>query len=103
MVGVDFFHAFRMKNRFIRKVTFSRLFRTPDGIMCRVTGVWVIPLLTYFNFCPFFLNTPNYKSPSGEQIIFISRRENSLFATIRILSFFIEGGKGLSRLSISLH
>ena len=64
--------------------------------MCRVPGVWVITTLTYFNCCPFSLNTPNYMPPSGDQLIFISKNVNSSFFTIWTFPSFAEGwGWGL--------
>ena len=70
------------------EVSLARRFRTPEGIARRVPGVWVIYFLTYFSYCPFFLNTPNYRSPSADQLIFMSRNGNSLSVTIWTLSYF---------------
>ena len=57
-------------------VILASQFRTPEEIASRLPGVWVISFLSYFNCCPFFLNTPNFKSPSGDQLIFMSRNGN---------------------------
>ena len=73
MVGVDIVHSFRMKEG-LREVSFARRFRTPDGISRRVTGVWILALPMYFNCCPFFLKTPNFRSLLGNQLTFISMR-----------------------------
>ena len=37
----------------LREVVFARWFKNPDGNVRRVPVVRVIPILTYFNFCPF--------------------------------------------------
>ena len=44
MVSIDIFYPFIMKRGF-REVILERQFRTPDGIVCRVPAVWVLPLL----------------------------------------------------------
>ena len=70
------------------EVSLTRRFRTPGGIARRVPGVWVISFPTYFNCFTFFLNTPNCRFPSGDQLIFMSRNDNSSFVTILTLSSF---------------
>ena len=80
----------------LREVIFSRQFRTPDGIACRVPVVWVLHLPMYLNCCLFFLYTKNSKSPLEDQIIFISRKVNFSFAIILTLSFSAEGGRSIS-------
>ena len=66
----------------LRESGFARQFRTPNGTTCRVPGVWEITLPTYFNFWYFFPKTHNCRSPSGDQLIFMSRNGNVLFATV---------------------
>ena len=73
---------------FFCEVILARQFETPEGIVCRVPGVWVLSFTTYFNCCPFLLNMINCKSPSGDQLIFMSRNGNSSFVTIWTLSSF---------------
>ena len=70
------------EKRFFAKVSFARLFKTPDGIVCRVPGVWLLPIPTYFSCSPFYLNTLICSFYSGDQLIFISRNGNSSFITI---------------------
>ena len=72
MVRVNFIHPFILKEGFC-EMSFARRFKTPDGIARRVPGVLVLPILTYFKYCPFFLDMLNCRSPSGDQLIFISR------------------------------
>ena len=81
MVKVDFVYPLIMKVSFCY-VSLARRFKTPEGIVRRVPGVWVISLPTYFNCCPFLLNTLNFSSPSGDRLIFMSINGNSLFVTI---------------------
>ena len=75
------------------EVSFARQFQTPDGIVCRVPGVWVLPILKYFNCCPFYQDTLNCRPPSGDQLILISRNESSSFVTIWPLSYFVKRGR----------
>ena len=86
MVRVDFVYIFRMNWGFL-EVSLAKRFRTPKVIAWRVPGVWVLSFQTYFNFCPFFLNTPNRKSPSGDQLIFMSRKGDSSFVASSTLSY----------------
>ena len=60
------------------EMSFAKWLRTPEGIARRVLDLWVLSLLTYFNYWTFFLKTPNCRSPSGEQLTFISKNGNSL-------------------------
>ena len=53
---------------------FNRRFRTPDGIVRRVPGVWVLPIPEYFNFCLFFLKIGNYGSHLGYQLMLMYRK-----------------------------
>ena len=64
------------------EVSFAKRFKTPDGIARRVSGLWILTFPAYFNCCPFLLNTPNYESTSGDQLISISRKGNLSFAAI---------------------
>ena len=48
MVEVEVVFPFTIKMG-LREVSFTRQFMTPDGISRKVPGVWVLPLLTYFN------------------------------------------------------
>ena len=64
-------------------------------------GVWLLPILAYFNCWPLLLNTKNCRSPSGYQIIFIRKNENEFFVTIWTLSYFSEGGMFVSCIHIS--
>ena len=73
-------------------MSFARRFNNPDGIVHGLPGVWVLTIPAYFNWCPFFLNTPNCRSPSGYHLILISNNGNSLFVTIWTLFYFAEGG-----------
>ena len=75
MDGVDFVYTLRTNGGFL-EVSLARQFRIPEGITRRVLGVWVLSFTTHFNCCPFFLNKPNCKYPSGEQLIFMSRNGN---------------------------
>ena len=68
--------TFQNEKRVFTKVNFTRQFRTPDRIAHMVLGVWVIPMPMYFNCCPFLLNNPNCRPPSGDQIIFIPKKGN---------------------------
>ena len=77
----------------VHEVCFARWFRNTEGIARRVPGVWVHSFPTYFNCCTFFLNTLNCRSPSGDQLIFISRNGNSSFVTIWTLSSFAGEGE----------
>ena len=52
-------------------------------------------------FCPFLLNTPNCKSTSGDQLIFLSNNENLSLNMIWTLSYFTEGGRFVSFVHIS--
>ena len=45
---------------------------TPDGIARMVPGVSVLYFPTHFNLCPYPLNTINFRSPTGDQLIFMS-------------------------------
>ena len=92
MVGVDRVHPLGMKI-VLRKVSFSRQFRTPDRITRRVSGVWLLPFPVYFNCDPFFLNIPNLRSPLRDQLMFMSRKDNPFSVIILTLSFFSEGGR----------
>ena len=60
------------------EVSFYRQFRNTNGMARRVLGVWVLPFSEYFNCCPFFLNVLNYRFPSGDQIMFMSRKGDIL-------------------------
>ena len=88
VVGVEFVYPLRMKGG-LRELILERQFMTPEGIACRLLGVWVISFTMYFNCFPFLLNTLNYRSPSGYQIIFMSRNRNLLFVTTWTLSSFV--------------
>ena len=92
MVGVDFIYDFR-------EVSLARRFGNPEGIARRLPGVWVLSFPTYFNGCPFFLNTLNCKSPAGDLLVFMSRNRNSSFVTIWTLSLFV----GVGELSSVVH
>ena len=83
------------------EVSLVRRFRTPEGIARTVPGVWVFSFPTYFNCCPFYLNTPNCRSPSGDQLIFMYRNGNLLFITIWTRSSFAGGGEFSSFIHIS--
>ena len=61
------------------EVRFTKRLRTPKGIAQRIPGVWVLSLPMYFNCCPFYLKNPNCRSPSGEKLIFISKKGIFLF------------------------
>ena len=74
------------------EVSFARRLKTPEGIARKVPGVWVLSLPTYFNCWPFFLNTRNCRFPSGDQLIFISKKGNSSFATAWTRSSFLGVG-----------
>ena len=87
-------------DRFL-EVSFSRRLKTPEGIARRVPGVWVLSLPTYFNCCPFFLKTPNCRSPSGYQLIFISKKGNSSSVMIWTGSSFLGVGGFASSVHIS--
>ena len=58
------------------EVSFYRQFRNTNGMARRVLGVWVLPFSEYFNCCPFFLNVLNYRFPSGDHIMCMSRKGN---------------------------
>ena len=81
VVGVDFFTPLERMEGF-NELILTRRFRTPEGIGCRAPVVWILYLTKYFNCFPCFLNTLNCKSPSGDQLIFMSRNGNFLFVTI---------------------
>ena len=100
VAGVDFSTPSEWMDFFLG-VSLSRRLRNPEGIACRVPGVWVLCFPTYFNCCKFFLNTPNFKSPSGNQLIFMSMNGNSLFVTIWTLYSFTGVGEFSSFLHIS--
>ena len=75
---------------------FARPFSNIDGIACRVPGVWILTLPTYFNLCPFILNNPNCRSPTRYQLIFIHKNGNFSFVTIWAFSFFAKRGRLIS-------
>ena len=89
------------ESRFFLKASLARRFRTPEGIAQRVPCVWVLSFTTYFNCCNFLLNTPNCRSPSGDQLIFMSRNGNLSFVTIWTLSSFAGVGELYSFIHIS--
>ena len=64
-------------------------------------GVWVLSCPMYFNFCPFFLKTLNYRSPYGDELIFMSRNGNSLFVATWNISSFAGSGRLTSVVRIS--
>ena len=99
MVGVGIFTPLEWNEVFL-EVSFARQFKTPDEISCRVLGVWVLPIATYFIFCPYFLNTLICRFPFGYQIIFISRNGNFLFVTTWILSSFVGRGGFISFINL---
>ena len=70
------------------EVSFARRLKTPEGIARRVPGVWVLSLPMHFNCCPFFLKALNCRSPYWDQLIFISKKGGSSFATIWTRSSF---------------
>ena len=87
---------FRLKRGLLQRIFFQ------DGLILLMgwhigyrAGVWVLSIPTYFNFCPFLLNMINCRSPSGDQLIFISRNGNSLFVRIWTFSSFTERGGGV--------
>ena len=53
MIEVNSLHPFWLKSG-VTTGEFSRRFRNPDGIACRVPDVWVITFPTCFNFCPLY-------------------------------------------------
>ena len=65
---------------------FSRQFRTPDYIVQRVSCVWVMNFIAYFNCCHFFLNIPNYRPPLGEYLIFMSSKGDPLDAQVEFFT-----------------
>ena len=71
---------------------FARRFRDPYGIARSISGVWKLPFPAYFLCCPFILITLNCRSPSGDQLIFMSKNGNSSFFTTWTLSYF--AGRG---------
>ena len=79
----------------LRELIFARWFGTPDGIARRVPGAWVLIFPIYFNWCPFFLNIPNSRTPSGNQLIFMSRKGNLSAVHIWTLYLFSWGGRFL--------
>ena len=101
MVGLDIVHPFRMK-MCLSEVSFSVRFMTSNGIVHRIPGVWVLLLPTYFNCCPFFLNNPNYRTPSGDHLICISRKGG--LSSDKILNFsYSQRGGGPYLISIFLN
>ena len=78
-----------------------RQFRNTNGMARMVLGVWVLPFSEYFNCCFFFLNVLNYRFPSGDQIMFISRKEDILDLLILNLYFFSEVDRFVSFVHIS--
>ena len=91
MFRVGSVYPLKMKGGFFN-VSSARRFRTPNGIARGVLGVWLLPFPTYFNCCPFLIKTLNYRSPSWDHLIFMSRNGNSSIVTTRNLSSFV--GKG---------
>ena len=75
-----------------RKVSFAWRFRTADGIARRIPNVWVLPLPTHFNWFSWFIKTPNYRSPSRDQLVFISRKVNSSWHGFNLF-LLCRGGK----------
>ena len=65
-----------------REVSLARRCSNTEGIMRKVTGVRIISFPTYFNCCPFFLKILDCKSPSGDQLIFMSWNVKFSFVTI---------------------
>ena len=99
MVVLNIVYPFRIKGEFAQG-GFSRQFRSPDRIVCRVLGIWVLLFPEYFYWCTSFLNTPNFRFPSSYHLIFTSKKVNPLFVTIWALCFFIEGGRFVSFVQI---
>ena len=87
MVRVDEVYPFGI----IIGCLWGRFFQTPNIILWRVPGVWVLSLLWYFNCWNFLRKTPNHRYPFGYQIIFISRNVILLAALIWTLYCFILG------------
>ena len=74
----------------VYEVSFYRQFNNTDGMVRRVLVVWVMPFLEYFNCCPFFVNVLNYRFPSGDHIMFMSRKGDILDVLILNLYFLSE-------------
>ena len=53
----------------------------PEGIVRMVPGVWLLLFQMYSNCCPFFLNPLDCRSPSRDQLIFMSMNQNLSFVT----------------------
>ena len=76
----------------LHKVSFTRIFRTPNGITHILPDAWVPPFKTYSKCGPFLLDIPNFKSPSGKHIMFMYRKGNLLVVHILTPSFLSEVG-----------
>ena len=64
----------------------------PGGTTQRIPSVWVILLPGYLNCCHFFLKTKNCRSPSEDQLVFISRKVNLSVALFNLCPYFQMGG-----------
>ena len=82
---------FQIKKRVGANWVLQVRFRTHDGITRRVTGVWVLPLPTYFNWCPFLLDNPNWSYPLWEKLCKIcsSNRGKNLPVIVLVIGGFI--------------
>ena len=59
---------------FVRQI--SVLLSTSGGTTWRVPSVCLLPLIVYFNWCPFLLKSQKLRPPSGDQLILISQNGN---------------------------
>ena len=76
----------------LSEVGFYRKFRNPGGIARRVPGVWVIPLLTYFIYCPFLTEYSELEVLLGGPTHFrVHERESVVCYSLNLVILRIRG------------